>query len=103
MIVRNLFAGAAPPDVGERFETLLHERNVLIERIVSGSEVVPTEYVQAQDEWVLLLTGEARLTVAGQPVSLKAGDHLFLPARTPHTVEQVSAGATWLAVHIHPN
>lgn len=103
MNAHNLFEGAAPPDVGERFETILRERNVVVERIVSGGKVVPVEYEQEQDEWVLLLTGEARLNVAGRAVSLKAGDHLFLPARTPHTVEQVSAGATWLAVHIHPN
>jgi cupin 2 domain-containing protein len=39
--------------------------------------------------------------VAGREVALKAGDYLFLPARTPHTVRQVSDGALWLAVHLH--
>jgi cupin 2 domain-containing protein len=34
-------------------------------------------------------------------VQLKSGDHLFLPARTPHTVQCVSDGALWLAVHLH--
>ena len=33
---------------------------------------------------------------------LKAGDHVFLPARVPHTVQRVSEGALWLAVHLHP-
>ena len=28
--------------------------------------------------------------------------HLFLPAQTPHTVLQVSDGALWLAIHLHP-
>ncbi len=102
MDIRNLFADAQPPSTGERFDTLVQQGNVVIERIVSGADITPTEYIQAQDEWVILLTGEARLDVAGEPVSLKAGDHLFLPAHTPHTVTQVSAGATWLAVHIHP-
>lgn len=37
----------------------------------------------------------------GASVSLKSGDHLFLPAGTPHTVTQVSDGAIWLAVHLH--
>lgn len=103
MSVRNLFAGAQPPTTGERFDTLVQQGNVVIERIVSGSEVRPVQYVQAQDEWVVLLTGEAQLDVAGQSISLKAGDHLFLPAQTPHTVTKVSPGATWLAVHIHPS
>ncbi|KGM41709.1 cupin [Aquabacterium sp. NJ1] len=102
MHIRNLFADAQPPSTGERFDTLVQQGNVVIERIVSSTDITPTEYIQEQDEWVILLTGEARLDVAGEPVSLKAGDHLFLPAHTPHTVTQVSAGATWLAVHIHP-
>lgn len=102
MDIRNLFTDAQPPSTGERFDTLAQQGNVVIERIVSSADITPTEYIQPQDEWVILLTGEARLDVAGKPVLLKAGDHLFLPAHTPHTVTQVSAGATWLAVHIHP-
>ncbi len=103
MDIHNLFTDARVPSTGERFDTLVQQGNVVIERIVSSSDITPTEYVQIQDEWVVLLTGEARLEVAGRPVSLKAGDHLFLPAHTPHTVTQVSQGATWLAVHIHPH
>lgn len=102
MNIPNLFTDAQAPSTGERFDTLIQQGNVVIERIVSGSNITPTEYVQVQDEWVVLLTGQAQLEVAGRPVSLKAGDHLFLPAQTPHTVNKVSPGATWLAVHIHP-
>lgn len=98
----NLFADAAPPPEGERFEPLLALRNLLVERIVSSAAVAPGEYVQTQDEWVALLRGEATLRVAGEAVPLAAGDHLFLPAGTPHTVERVSEGALWLAVHLHP-
>ena len=60
------------------------------------------EYVQPQDEWVLLVQGEARLKVDGVVTPLLAGDYLFLPAGTPHTVECVSAGAIWLAIHLYP-
>jgi cupin 2 domain-containing protein len=88
--------------VGERFETLLSHKNLVIERIVSSSDISPQEYVQPQDEWVLLLQGEATLRVAGESVELKSGDYLFLPAGTPHIVEHVSQGAIWLAVHFHP-
>jgi len=97
----NLFADAAPPAGGERFETLLSRGNVVIERIVSSADVTPTEYVQPQDEWVVLLKGEAVLEVAGRIHELKAGDHLFLPSGMPHTVRRTSDGALWLAVHVH--
>lgn len=97
----NLGEDALPPADGERFDTILSHRHVVIERIVSSSHITPTQYVQDQDEWVVLLKGEATLSVAGQTVTLKDGDYLFLPARTPHTVERVSQGAMWLAVHIH--
>ena len=97
----NLYEDAQPPATGERFDTLLSQRGLVIERIVSTSKIASQEYVQEQDEWVVLLRGEARLDVAGREVPLRAGDYLFLPSRTPHTVLQVSDGALWLAVHLH--
>ncbi len=102
MHVGKLFSDVAAPPEGERVDTLLRHKNLLIERIVSSSHITPQEYVQAQDEWVLLLHGDALLQVGGKAVALKAGDHLFLPAGLAHTVEQASAGAIWLAVHLHP-
>ena len=103
MRVQNLFANAAPPVTGERFETLLNHKNLVIERISSSSTMTPTQYVQPQDEWVLLVQGTADIEIAGKTESLKAGDYVFLPASTPHCVKQVSDGALWLAVHLHPN
>lgn len=98
----NLFADAASPLEGERFDTLLTHKNLVIERILSSSRIQPQEYVQAQDEWVVLMRGEAELTLGGKPVVLKEGDYLFLPAGVPHRVERASDGAMWLAVHLHP-
>jgi cupin 2 domain-containing protein len=102
MKVGNLFFDASAPPEGERFDSLLSHKNLAVERIVSSAAVVAQEYVQPQDEWVLLVRGEAQLRVAGEPVSLKPGDYLFLPAGAPHTVERTSPGALWLAVHLHP-
>ncbi len=102
MRTNNLFTDAAPPDKGERFDTILSHRNLVVERIVSSAAITPQEYVQPQDEWVLLVQGEAVLQVAGESVLLKPGDHLFLPAGMPHTVERTSKGTMWLAVHLHP-
>ncbi len=102
MHTHNLFTDAEPPHEGERIDTLLRHRNCVIERIVSSPAITPREYVQPQDEWVVLITGEAVLQVAGQSITLKPGDHLFLPAGVPHTVERTSHGAMWLAVHLYP-
>lgn len=102
MKVGNLFTDSAAPLEGERFDALLRHRNLVIERIVSSAAITAQEYVQTQDEWVLLVHGEAVLDVAGESVSLKSGDYLFLPAGVPHSVERTSPGALWLAVHLHP-
>ena len=100
--IGNLHADAAPPAEGERFDVLLSHQGLVIERIVSTAKIATQEYVQEQDEWVVLLQGSATLDVAGRQVALHDGDYLFLPARTPHTVLTVSEGAMWLAVHLHP-
>ncbi|AWI53705.1 cupin [Aquabacterium olei] len=98
----NLFDDAQPPAEGERFDVLLAQRNLVIERIVSSDVITPTTYTQPQDEWVVVLEGEARLSVAGTPHTLRRGDHLFLPAGVPHTVEHTVNGTVWLAVHLQP-
>lgn len=98
----NLFSDAVAPSEGERFDTLLGHKNLVVERIVSSAAIVSQEYVQTQDEWVLLVHGEAVLRVAAESIPLKTGDYLFLPAGVPHTVERTSPGAIWLAVHLHP-
>jgi cupin 2 domain-containing protein len=98
----NLFTDATPPREGERFETILSHRNLVVERIVSSAAITVTEYVQTQDEWVLLVQGEAVLQVAGESVTLRPGDHVFLPAGVTHLVERTSSGTIWLAVHLHP-
>ncbi len=98
----NLFAAAEPPATGEYFEPLLRQRNLVIERILSSASPEPGEYVQAQDEWVVLLRGSARLRVAAEILELTVGDWLFLPAGLAHTVERSAAGSLWLAVHLHP-
>lgn len=100
--IANLFADSAAPDAGERIDVLLQHRNLLIERIVSAAHLTPAQYLQSQDEWVVLLRGDAELDVAGEPVELKAGDCVFIPAATVHKVKRASQGALWLAVHLHP-
>jgi cupin 2 domain-containing protein len=97
----NLLSNLPRPAEGEVFEELLRRGAVRIERIVSSARPESTLYDQVQDEWVLLIQGEARLWVAGRELDLKVGDSLFLPARTPHRVLATSADplCVWIAVH----
>lgn len=98
----NLFNDRTPPQEGERFDELLRHKGLVIERIISSSRIAHERYVQTQDEWVVLLQGEATLDIDGLTADLTSGDHVFLPAHTPHTVKKVSDGALWLAIHLHP-
>jgi cupin 2 domain-containing protein len=96
----NLFVACEPPASGERFETVATLSDVHVERIVSSCRPDSAPYDQPQDEWVVLLTGDATLEVAGESLELCAGDHVLLPAHTPHRVLRTSHGAHWLAVHV---
>ena len=93
----------ATAEVAERFEDLLARPGVRIERIVSsGQSTPPGEWMeQAWDEWVLLVSGRAGLTLEGEaPLSLSPGDHLLIPAHRRHRVDFTETPTVWLAVHL---
>lgn len=103
----DLFAALpVTPPPGERFDALLERSGVRVERIVSwGHATAPGEWFdQAADEWVVLLTGAARLRIDGRDalLEMKPGDWVFLPARLRHRVEWTDPAAptVWLAVHV---
>jgi cupin 2 domain-containing protein len=98
----NLWQGAGAPASGEHFEELARIGVTTIERIVSSDTPSPERYDQPQTEWVVLLRGEALLEVDGEPLRLRAGDYILIPAHTPHRVLETSRDALWLAVHVHP-
>lgn len=103
--VGNLFAGLPAPDSGEDFAELLALGRLRIERILSSARPEPVVYDQVQDEWVLLLEGQATLEIAGEAVELGPGDHLLIPAHTPHRVlaTRPEPRCLWLAVHLYPD
>ena len=104
MVPTNLFANLPSRLPDELFTTLLDAANVRIERIVSHDHASPEGfwYDQDQHEWVVLLKGAARLRFEGdeQPVELKPGDFINIPARKKHRVEWTTPGkpTIWLAV-----
>lgn len=99
----------AEPVAEEIFERLTGGGDVLIERIVSTGQATPEGewYDQERDEWVMVVSGAARLLVEGEEDErdLSAGDWLLLPAHCRHRVTwtQDSPPTVWLAVHYPPN
>ncbi|MEQ8383885.1 MAG: cupin domain-containing protein [Coleofasciculus sp. A1-SPW-01] len=88
----------------EQFEALVSSDSVLIERIVSTGQTTPIGewYDQQQDEWVILLQGEAILIYDdGSKIELKVGDYVLIDAHQKHRVEWTSSHppCIWLAVH----
>ena len=100
--MQNFFDTSNPPLGGrESFEILCQSGDVKVERIRSNTVSEGEWYDQAHDEWVMLVSGEAVLEYdGGERAHLKAGDHLFIPARQRHRVLSTSANTSWLAVHI---
>lgn len=88
------------PQSGETFTTLLEHKNIKINRIVSSEDVNETEYLQEEDEWLILLEGKATLILDHKEKELKKGDILFIPSKTPHRVLLTQQGTLWLTVHI---
>jgi cupin 2 domain-containing protein len=95
-----LLAGSAAPVTGEHVETLVQMSGAVIEQILSGEVLVPVQYDQDHDEWVVVLEGAAELDVNGERLSLEPGDWVLLPRRTPHRLIHTEQGTNWLAVHL---
>jgi cupin 2 domain-containing protein len=100
----NVFAAIPAKLPEELFQTLLSAPSLRIERIVSLGHASPRGfwYDQATHEWVLLLSGAARLRLEEQgTLELRPGDCVNIPARQRHRVEWTDpTGPTvWLAIH----
>ena len=100
----NIFR-AIPDDLSaEIFEDLAVSKNVKIERIISKGHSSPDVgwYDQEQNEWVIVLKGEALLSFVDKAsVTLKEGDYINIPAHQKHKVAwtQPDLETIWLAVH----
>lgn len=94
-----------PEDLSEEvIETLVQARSVRIERIVSNGQASPEGfwYDQSEDEWVVVLAGVARLQFEGDdPIAMKPGDAVLIPAHRRHRVEWTSQNepTIWLAIY----
>ncbi len=101
----HIFSGLSRPSAAEVFEPLLDGPGFRLERIISTGQRTPADewLVQEWDEWVLLLSGAAKLLIEGEaaPRDLQAGDWINIPAAVRHRVEWTCKDppTVWLALH----
>lgn len=101
---KNIFRDIPASLKEEFFETLQSSKEIKIERVVSyGHTTKEGEwYNQEQNEWVILLSGEAVLSFLDEDdVKLKAGEYINIPAHKKHRVSWTAPEkeSIWLAIH----
>src|SRR5262245_29483366 len=102
--IQNLLTSIPSLVTDEQVETLVENPHVRIERIISHGQASPEGfwYDQPRSEWVMVLKGEARLQLDNQqPIDLKPGDAILIPAHARHRVDWTTEAepTIWLAVY----
>lgn len=102
----NMHASMLDAHKGEMVQTLAAGTNVRIERIVSRGHASPEGfwYDQPDAEWVMVVSGRARLQIADQAdeIAMGPGDTLLLPAHCRHRITwtEPDQPTVWLAVFV---
>jgi len=103
--MENIFADIPDAIPEEIFETIIEKESFRLERIVSDGQLTAEDewYDEDENEWFILLKGSAGLLLEGdrEPLVLKPGDYLNLPAHRKHKVVWTDADekTIWLALH----
>ncbi len=101
----NIFKDVPPNIRQEICETLVRDSGVKIERIVSKGQASKKGfwYDQDQNEWVMVVKGEAKLRFErdDELLTLSAGEYVHIPAHVRHRVEWTppDTETIWLAVY----
>lgn len=103
MTTGNLYQSLPTPGAQvEEFTELFMSPHVRVERIVSHGHQSPEGfwYDQEENEWVILLEGEAEILFQDpeECTILGKGDWLLIPRHKKHRVTRTSSPAIWLAV-----
>ena len=102
--MNNLFTDFPRTLTEELIEVLAENEHVRIERIVSTGHASHEGfwYDQEEHEWVVVLRGEAKLLFEcdDEPIHMKPGDFVNIPAHRKHRVESTTPDepTVWLAV-----
>ncbi len=103
--IANIFEAIPTCDASEQFAELLSRPHLRIERIVSTGHASPDGfwYDEPQAEWIVVLSGEAKLVFEDEAAArlLKRGDFLDIAPHRRHRVEWThpQEPTVWLAVH----
>ncbi|MEA3438493.1 MAG: cupin domain-containing protein [Thermodesulfobacteriota bacterium] len=103
--VINIFENIPDHIPEELFQEILKTKNLKVERIVSKGHSSEDDhwYDQEENEWVILLKGNAGLLFEGDEnvVILKPGDYINIPSHTKHRVEWTDPNieTVWLAIY----
>lgn len=85
------FFSKIPENLSEEIiETILAQKNIRIERIISKGQSSPKDfwYNQIENEWILVLEGKAMIKFEDESIiTLNKGDYLLIPANQKHRVE----------------
>lgn len=105
----NLYASLPAPGNEEEFLELFRRPGLKVERIISTGQASPAGYWydQTQWEWVVLLSGAARLRFEDEAAAreLSPGDCLAIAPHRRHRVDWTAPGecTVWLALHYWEN
>jgi len=94
----NIYTLKNPKADTEEFVTLHQNNGIKIEAIRSHLLHPGEVYDQQEDEWVVLIRGNAQLQIQKKILNLQEGDSVFLPKHTIHQVLSTSEDALWLGV-----
>jgi len=84
-------AALAPVEAGRIATQVLHKTDggsAAVLAIAAGGAL--REHTNPSDALVVVVEGQARITVAGTPHTVAAGETIRLPADIPHAVDAVS-------------
>ncbi|MEA1893413.1 MAG: cupin domain-containing protein [Campylobacterota bacterium] len=99
----NIFANLPDNLKEEFFEDIIKKDSLKIERIISKGHTTQQDwYDQVDDEWVIVLKGEAILSFENsEDVRLREGDYINILAHTKHRVSwtKPEIETIWLAIH----
>ncbi|MBY0475004.1 MAG: cupin domain-containing protein [Nitrosomonas sp.] len=102
MKLHNIFSEIPKNLKREIFDILIKNDTLTIERIISKGQQSSSWHDQKENEWVMVLKGEAVLTFEDQTsVPLKEGDFINIPSHKKHRVSWTDPGneTIWLAIH----
>lgn len=108
-VLQDLTSPLLEAKTSEVEDVLVSARGLRLVRIVSHGQVSPEGFWYDQDEaeWVMVLSGHARLEIEGETEerTLRPGDAVFLPAHCRHRVSWTDPDqpTIWVALFIDPD